>query len=140
MQRRPRRGVVDRYRGTLLEAQRLGQWDGIGRLHVDDLRVTAEPGACEYPLPHPCGIDAVAYGIDGPGHFVADDGGRLRCLGIEADPGEVVGEVDPRRSDRNAHLPRAGRRRIRTFLQFKDRQVTVLCDYDRAHANSPFMK
>jgi hypothetical protein len=52
----------------------------------------------------------------------------------------VVGEVDPRRSDRNTHLPRAGRRRIRTFLQLKDRQVTVLCDYDRAHANSPFMK
>jgi hypothetical protein len=120
VQRRPRGGVVDRYRGALVEAQRVGQWHGIGRLHVDDLCVAAEPGAGEYPLPHPRGIDPVADGLDGPGHLVADDGGRLRRVGIEPDAGEVVGEVDPRGAHRDAYLPWAGRRRVRTFLHLQD--------------------
>lgn len=108
------------------------QEGSIGGVHVDDLRVTAEPGACEHPLPHPRGIDAVSYGIDGPGHLIADDGGRFRYVGIEADPGEMVGEVDTCGAHRDAHLA-SRRRRIRPLLHLQDGQVTVLGDDDRAH-------
>jgi len=117
----------------LLEGQRIGKWHRIGRLYVDDLRVAAEPGAREYPLPHPCCRCAVADSLNRPGHLVADDGGRLGRVGIEPDAGEVVGEVDPRGAHGDPYLSGAGRRWVRTFLDLKDRQVTVLGDHDRAH-------
>jgi hypothetical protein len=52
----------------------------------------------------------------------------------------MVGEVDARGAHRDAYLPWAGRRRVRTFLHLKDREVTMLCDYDGTHTNSTLMK
>ncbi|CPR05734.1 hypothetical protein BN971_00636 [Mycobacterium bohemicum DSM 44277] len=96
MQSRPRGRVVDRYRRPLFEAQRVGKRHGIGGRHVHDLGVTAESGARQDPLADARRVDAGADGRDGAGDFVAHHRGQFRRVGVEADAGQVVGEVDAR--------------------------------------------
>ena len=109
VQGRPCSSVVDRDGRSLLEGERVGKWHRIDRLHIDDLRVATEPGACEDPLAHPRRIDSIADGLDDPSHLVADDGGRLRRVRIRPNAGEVVGEVHSRSAHHDACLPWAGR-------------------------------
>ena len=140
VQRRPRRGVVDRYRRALLEAQRVGQGDRVGRCDIDDFGIAAESRPAEDPFADACGVDAVADGLDGPRHLVSDDAGRLGCVRVEADARKVIGEVHTGGTDRDPHLARRWWRRVRPLLGLQDGDVTVLGDDDCAHDLAPFIR
>src|SRR6202020_1536770 len=133
VQCRPRRRVVDRDRSTLLEAHRVWQRDSVVRVRVDDLGVAAEPGSGQHPLAHSRRIDAVADGLDRPGHLVADDAGHLGRIGVQPDASEMVGEVHARCTHRDTHLAGRRWRWVGTVLHLEYRWGAVLGDDNRAH-------
>src|SRR5204863_4110259 len=74
--------------------------------------------------------------LDLAGDLVADDAGQAGRVGIEPDASERVGEVDPRRPDRDPHLSRA-HRRIGALLRLEHLGWPVAGDHDGAHADDP---
>src|SRR5581483_2592612 len=80
--------------------------------------------------------------VDRPRHLVADHAGQLRRVGVEADAGHEVGEVDPRRLHADAHLP-GGCGGIGRFPHLEDLGGTGPGDPDLAHGAAqppPFMR
>lgn len=137
VQCRPGSRIVHRYGRTLLEAHRRRQGDGVGGAGIDDLGVAAEPGAGQHPLADAGRVDTVPDGVDGPRHLVADHRRQFRRIGIQPDPGQVVGEIHPRRPHPDPHLPGGGWRRVGPVLYLQHGWGTGLGDDDDAHGLQP---
>ncbi len=133
VQRGPRGRVVDRHSGALLEGQRVRQRHRVDGLDVHDLGVAAEARAGQHPFADASGVDTGTDRLDRARHLVTDHARRFGGLGVQADTGEMVGEVHARGAHCDAHLARRRRRRIGPLLDLEDREITVLGDDDGAH-------
>ena len=116
VQRRPRGRVVDGHGGALLEAQCVGDRHRVGGRDVDDVGVATESRSREHPFADAARVDAIANGLDGPCDFVTDDRREFRRVRIQADTGEMIGEVHSRRAHGDPQLTGAWRGRIRPLL------------------------
>ncbi len=111
--------VVDREGRPLLEAQLGGQRQDLVGADDDQLGLAAEAGPGHHPVARREALDPGSHRLDLAGDLVAEHAGRLRRVGIEADAGHRVGEVDPGGADRDPDLAGAGQG-IGTLLDLED--------------------
>ena len=102
-----RGGVVDDDRGALLEAHRIRERQDLALGHAHELRVAAEASPGDHPVARLESGHPLTDGLDLARHLVADHRRQRRRIGIDARTRHQVGEVDPRRPDRDPDLPGA---------------------------------
>ena len=124
--------VVDRDGGALLEAELLRQRIDLVDGNRDQLGVAAESRPGEHAVAGLEVLHPVADRLDLARDLVADDARRARSVWIDARARHQIGEVDPRRLDRNPDLAGTDGR-VRPLLDAQDLRPTMLGDHDSAH-------
>jgi hypothetical protein len=106
-QRGPRRRVVDRDRGALLEGEAVGERDRVLGAGDDLLGVAAELAGGDHAVADRGHRDALADLRDDARDLVADHARRRGRVGVQALTRHDLGEVQARRPDLDADLARA---------------------------------
>ena len=113
-------------------AEPIGKPVDLRRRHRHHVGIAAEARQRDDAIAGVHGGDPRADRVDEPGHLVADDHRRLRRVGVDADTGEEVGEIDAGRADADPDLALRGRR-IGVFAQLEHVGVPVPRDDRLAH-------
>jgi hypothetical protein len=117
---RERRGeVVHGDRGRLRIAENVRKVEDLFGGDRDHVGITAEARQRDDAVAVMKAGHGRANAVDLPRNLVADDTRRFRGIGIEAEPGEHVGEIDARSPDPDPHFSGA-RGRIRSLPQIQN--------------------
>lgn len=133
VQRRPGGRVIHRDRGTLFEAQRIGEHNRVGGRNVDDLAVATKSCTGQDSFADPVRVDPITDSLDRPSDFVSDHRRKFRRVWVQADAGEMVSEVHPCCADGDPQLARARWRRVRSLPHLQDRWVAMFGDDHCSH-------